>query len=228
MDDDHAPLPPGPPDWLRAAYHGVREELALFLGTVVAVSLHPGSFAARWRDRRQKALNPLAFLGTALAFSSPPALLVSRFVGSPGDGGGTLWDAFLSDQVAPYVQYLLLGVFAHGFLRLLGGTQRLLATVGIALYAGGGPAMVVDLLTLPLDVILGRVAASADTATNVTLRLLVVASIGSANVAFFITFALGLGGLHRVRTWRPVLALSLAYLTLVAVRIAFFKTVARL
>jgi hypothetical protein len=31
------------------------------------------------------------------------------------------------------VQYVLLGVLARGLLRLLGGSQKLLATVGIAL-----------------------------------------------------------------------------------------------
>jgi hypothetical protein len=225
-DENEQSAAAGPPSWLSGAFRSVRDELRLFLATVVAVSLRPAAFAADWRDRRRKALNPLAFLGTALAFSSPPTLMVSHF-GGLQDGGGSLWDAFLSDQVAPYVQYVLLGILAHGFLRLLrGGSQKLLATVGIALYAGGGPAMLVDLLTLPIDVGLARVAASADTLTNVVLQGLAVASIMAANVAFFVTFALGLGGLHRVRPWRPALALSLAYLLLVGVRIAFFKLIA--
>jgi hypothetical protein len=212
----------GPPNWLAGAYHGVRDELRLFLRTVAAVSLRPASFASEWRDRRRTALNPLAFLGTALAFSSPPTLIVGRFAGLEAEGG-TLWDAFLSEQVAPYVQYVLRGVLAHGFLRLLGGSQKLLATVGIALYAGGGPAMAVDLLTLPLDVALGRAAASAGTLSNVILQGMSVASIAAANVVFFVTFVLGLGGLHRLRPWRPALALSLAYLLLMVGRIVFFK-----
>ena len=215
-----------PPDWLSGAYHGVRDELGLFLRTVAAVSLRPAAFAAEWRDRRSKALNPLAFLGTALAFSSPPTLLVSHFAGL-GEEGGSLFAAFLSDQVAPYVQYVLLGVLAHGFLRLLGGSQKLLATVGIALYAGGGPAMAVDLLTLPLDVALARAAQSAGSQTTVIVHGLTVASIAAANVAFFVTFALGLGGLHRVRPWRPVVALSLAYLLLMVGRVAFFELLQR-
>ena len=215
-----------PPSWLAGAYHGVRDELRLYLRTVAAVSLRPATFAAAWRDRRQTALNPLAFLGTALAFSSPPTLIVGRFAGL-GEEGGTLWDAFLSDQVAPYVQYLLLGVLAHGLLRLLGGSQKLLATVGIALYAGGGPAMAADLLTLPLDVALSRAAASAGTTSNVIWQGMSVASIAAANVAFFVTFVMGLGGLHRLRPWRPALALSLAYLLLMVGRIVFFKLLLR-
>jgi hypothetical protein len=36
------------------------------------------------------------------------------------------------------------------------------------------------------------------------------------------------GGLHRVRPWRPALALSLAYLLLVLGRVVFFKLWLRL
>jgi hypothetical protein len=54
-----------------------------------------------------------------------------------------------------------------------------------------------------------------------------VASIAAANVVFFVTFVLGLGGLHRLRPWRPALALSLAYLLLMVGRIVFFKLLLR-
>src|SRR5687767_4484308 len=96
---DLQPLTPaGPPNWLASALHGIRSELRLFLATLVAVSLRPAAFAADWRERRRQPLNPLAFLGTALAFSSPPMLAVAHFAGLQDDEG-TLWDAFLSDQI---------------------------------------------------------------------------------------------------------------------------------
>jgi hypothetical protein len=208
--------------WVTSALAGIRNELRLYLRTALAVSLRPAAFAAEWREGTRDALNPLAFLATALAFSSPPTLAVSHFAGLQ-EQGGSLWDAFLADQVAPYVQYVLLGIFAHGFLRLLGGSQRLLATVAIALFVAGGPAMAIDLLTLPLDVTLGHVAASAESASNFALQVLTVASIAGANLAFFVIFALGLAGLHRLRWWRPALALLAAYLLLMVLRILFFK-----
>jgi hypothetical protein len=216
-----------PPAWLGGVIEGIRHEVQVFLATVAAVSLHPATFAEQWRDCRREAPNPLAFLGTALAVSSPPTLMVSHFARLQEDGG-TLWDAFLSDQVAPYVQYVLLGVLAHGLLRLLGGTQKLRATVAIALYSGGGPAMVVDLFTLPLDVALKSVAASPDSLTNGVLQGLAVASIAAANVAFFVTFAIGLGGLHRLRLLRPALALAVAYFLLAVLRVGFFELLARM
>jgi hypothetical protein len=222
----HPGSPPAPegPSWLVEAFRGIRAELVLFLRTVVAVSVRPEAFAAEWRDRRRKTLNPLAFLGTALALSSPLTLAVAHF-GRLQNEPGTLWDAFLSDQVAPYLQYVLLGIFAHGVLRVLGGKQRLISTVGMALYAGGGPAMVVDLVTSPLDLAIARLARSEDTAQNALLLGLTVASIAAANVVFFVTFARGLAGLHGVRLWRPLLALSAAYVILVLVRLVFFKMV---
>jgi hypothetical protein len=217
----------GAPDWLGAAHRAIREELRLFLSIVLAVSLRPALFARQWRERQRETLNPLAFLGTSLAFSSPPALIVAHFAGLE-QSDGSLWQAFLSDQVAPYLQYVLLGVFAHGVLRLLGGRERLLATVGIALYAGGGPAMVVDLLALPADVALARLVASPESHTGLALQGLTVTSMGAANAAFLITFAGGLAGLHGLRLWRPVVALAFAYLLLVAVRLAFFTVVLRM
>lgn len=210
--------------WFAEALRTVRYDLVMFVRTAVAMTVAPTRFAADWRDQRLRALNPLAFLGTAIAVGSPPALAVSHFAGQTGADGG-LWDAFVADQVAPYVQYFLLGVIAHGLLRVLGGRQRLLGTVGIALFAGGGPAMLIDLLTLPLDLLLGKLAASGDTAAASAITALTTASIVAANLAFFVAFARGLAGLHGVRLWRPVLALALAYVVLLALRIAFFLVV---
>jgi hypothetical protein len=217
----------GTPDWLRAAYQAVHEELSLFLSTVVAVSLRPALFARQWRERQRQALNPLAFLGTSLALSSPPSLIVAHFAGLESPGG-SVWEAFLSDQVAPYLQFVLLGLFAHGALRLLGGREKLLGTIGIALYAGGGPAMVVDLLALPADVVLARVVASPESHTGATLQGLTVISMGAANAAFLVTFAGGLAGLHGLRLWRPIVALAFAYLLLVLLRLGYFTIVLRM
>ena len=215
-----------PARWLADAIAALRLDLVLYARTAVAMSLRPMRFAAAWREGHFRALNPLAFLGTALAVSSPAILAVSHFAGR--DGGAevdSLWDAFLADQIAPYLQFTLLGLMAHGLLRLSGARQPLLLTIAIALYAGGGPAMFIDVLTLPLDLLLANVAASSDTTANVLLTAVSIASIAAANLAFFVSFARGLAGLHALPLWRPVLALVGAYLVLAGLRIVFFKLV---
>jgi hypothetical protein len=219
--DGHAGSTPSATGWLADAAASLRYDVVMFARTAVAMSLAPRRFAAEWREGQRRALNPVAFLGTALAVGSLPTLLVNHFVPRAGDGGP--FAAFFADQVMPYIQYTLLGLMAHGLLHLLGGRQRLLATVGVALFAGGGPAMLVDLATVPLDLMLGQAAASADTAANAVIAVLTTASIAAANLAFFVSFAQGLAGLHGVRLWRPVLALVGAYVVLAGLRIGYFK-----
>jgi hypothetical protein len=207
--------------WLADAWRVIREDLIRYAQTALAMSLRPARFAADWGQGQRRALNPVAFLGTALAVSSPIFLAFGHFTGQ--DERGSLWNAFLADQVAPYIQYAALGLLAHALLRLLGGRQPLLATLAIVLFAAGGPAMIVDLITLPLDPVLARAAASEDTPTNLALTLMSTASIAAANLVFFVTFARGLSGLHAVRIWRPLLALAGAYLVLVAIRYGIFS-----
>jgi hypothetical protein len=207
--------------WLADAWRVIREDLIEYGRTALAVSLRPARFAAEWSQGQRRALNPVAFLGTALAVSSPIFLAFAHFAGQ--DRRSSMWDAFLADQVAPYVQYAVLGLLAHAFLRLAGGgRQPLLATLAIVLFAGGGPALFVDLLTLPIDPVLARAAASEDSPTNLALTLMSTVSIAAANLVFFVTFARGLAGLHGVRTWRPLAALAAAYLALGVVRYALF------
>jgi hypothetical protein len=207
--------------WLTDAIASLRYDVVMFARTAVAMSIAPRRFAADWRDGQRRALNPVAFLGTSLAVSSLPTLIMNHLAPRAGEEG--LFQAFFTDQILPYIQYTLLGLIAHGLLRLMGGRQTLLATVGIALFAGGGPAMLVDVLTLPLDFLLGQTAASADTASNAFITVLTTASIVAANLVFFVSFGQGLAGLHQMRLWRPVLALTGAYVVLAALRIVYFK-----
>jgi hypothetical protein len=218
--DEYAPAPPVQ-RWLADAWRVIRNDLIAYARTTVDVSLRPARFAAEWSQGQRRALNPVAFLGTALAVSSPIFLAFAYLAGQ--DQRGSLWNAFLADQVAPYIQYAGLGLLAHGLLRLLGGRQSLLGTLAIVLFAGGGPAMLADLLTLPFDPILARAAASEDTPVTLALILMSTASVAAANLAFFVTFARGLAGLHGVQTWRPLVALAGAYLLLGVFRYAFFS-----
>jgi hypothetical protein len=208
--------------WFSDAVRVLRNDLHLYARTALAFSLRPARFASEWRDQRRRALNPLAFLGTALALGSPISLIISHFVAG-NDQSSDPWKAFLFDQIGPYAQYAVLGLLAHGFLRLLGGRSPLLATMGIVLFAGGGPALIVDLATQPLDIVLGRAAASEDTTATLWLAALTITSIAAANLAFFVSFARGLAGLHGVGTWRPFLALSAAYLVIVGLRYGFYR-----
>jgi hypothetical protein len=215
-----APAPPVQ-RWLADAWRVIRDDLIQYARTAVAVSLRPARFAAEWSQGQRRALNPVAFLGTALAVSTPIFLAFAHLAGQ--DQRGSLWNAFLADQVAPYLQYAGLGLLAHGLLRLLGGRQPLLGTLAIVLFAGGGPAMLVDLLTLPFDPVLARAAASEDSPITLALILMSTASIAAANLAFFVTFARGLAGLHAVQTWRPLVALAGAYVLLGVLRYGFFS-----
>jgi hypothetical protein len=207
--------------WLSDATASLRYDIVMFARTALAMSIAPRRFAADWRDGQRRALNPVAFLGTALAAGSLPTLIMNHLVPRAGDEG--LFQAFFIDQILPYIQYTLLGLIAHGLLRLMGGRQTLLPTVGIALFAGGGPALLVDVLTMPLDAVLGQTAASADSASNAFITAVTTASIVAANLAFFVSFGQGLAGLHQMRLWRPMLALSGAYVVLAVLRIVYFK-----
>jgi hypothetical protein len=209
--------------WLREAVHNVLLELALFFRTAAAITFRPRRFAAEWGAGEVQGLNPLAFLATSLAITGP-ILILSERLPSQAEAN-PLWRDLVS-PLGPYAQFLVLGLLCHAFLRLLGGRRGLLATVGISLYAGGGPAAAVDLVTLPLQLLVDKAASDPDTLFAPFLQGLGLVSVTAANVAFVVTFALGVAGMHGVRLWRPALALMGSYLLLVALRVGIFTLLA--
>src|SRR5262249_37506752 len=52
--------------------------------------------------------------------------------------------------VTPFVYYVALGALQHGVLRLFGSQRRLSDSCAMALYAGGGPALIAHILILTI------------------------------------------------------------------------------
>ena len=63
------------PNWIVDGIRHVRDELVLFGSTAAAVTLHPARFAEAWANGTRRALNPLAFLATAVGFTWPMKVL---------------------------------------------------------------------------------------------------------------------------------------------------------
>jgi hypothetical protein len=141
MSDPAPALPPpdpaGPP-WLKDAIAVASDEARRFAGTALGFMRRPGRFSAAWLAGRQRALNPLGFVATALGISSAAALLVQR------DDGGRVLGA-LTAAVLPYCYYAAVGIVCHPILRLGGSIRRLRASIAVALFAGGGPGLLVTL-----------------------------------------------------------------------------------
>jgi hypothetical protein len=129
----------GGPDWVREAAAAVRGESVRFVRTAVYFSVHPRRFATAWYDGTTEALNPVGFLSTSLAISTAVVTVSAWLLDRKDDGG--FWSN-LGDATLPYIYYVLLGILSHVVLRLCGSTRPLRASVAIALFAGGGPGLV--------------------------------------------------------------------------------------
>ncbi|MDB4968161.1 MAG: hypothetical protein JWN44_3850 [Myxococcales bacterium] len=135
------PVPPAPPEgpaWIRDTIALAREEAQRFGMTAVGFMRRPGGFSADWLAGRQRALNPLAFVASALAISSGVGMLLRG-----GDSAGVLTS--ISAALVPYLYYAAVGILCHPLLRAAGSTRRLSASIAVALFAGGGPGLVAAL-----------------------------------------------------------------------------------
>jgi len=134
------------PDWVRDGLRQFADEVRLFLRTALDFTLHPARFAREWASGTRHALNPLGFLATALAVSGAARVLFAHVMHQSDDAGGP-WRAALG-AVTPFAYYLALGMVQHGVLRLFGSRRRLRDSCGMALYAGGGPALFSQLMIM--------------------------------------------------------------------------------
>jgi hypothetical protein len=208
---------PGSPDWIAEAIRNARAELVLFVRTAVACSLHPGRFAAEWSAGKLHALNPLAFLATSAAALSAARLVLATLFKLPSADEGLL--AQIADALGPYAHYAALGLVAHLVFRLSGSRAPLRESLGVALFAGGGPAAMSELLLRIIGAILasragGTTTLSPDGAWQTTL--IVTASISFSVFSF--AFCSGMAAIHRVggamgRTVRVTSAILAAYLS---------------
>jgi hypothetical protein len=208
----HAPSPSPEPNWIKEALAKLREELTLFLRTVASFALRPRAAAAAWRAGSLQLLNPLGFLATSASITVPILHVLDRWAGEKDVAslGGEL-----AETLAPFVHYIVLGVLAHVVLRLAGSREPLRNSVAVALYAGGGPGAAVNLVVAIAAGLLMKSRGTGnffDATLPTSVRVMGFASVVAVFVAVFGSFAAGLAGLHRVRVWRSVLALLLAYL----------------
>lgn len=210
----------GAPDWVKDGVEKTREELALFFATAIGITLRPATFAREWSEGRRRALNPLGFLATSIAIVGPAKHVGQLLMGVAEPGGlrNELWQA-----AVPYFEYVVLGVIAHFVLRAFGSRAALRSTVGVCLYAGGGPSAAVTLLVLPVGVAAKRllpgnldtvVDASQLTRSELWLASLAgVVSLGAFAV-YVAVFARALSGVHGKRWYASLTALAVGGLAM--------------
>jgi hypothetical protein len=206
-------------NWVVLGLRHAAGELALFFRTAARITTHPRALAEAWARGEFRAFNPLVFLATAAGVTGAFSLVVDRLTNqAPSSSMADL----VIRTVEPYVTYLLLGLLCHVFLRVLGARRPWYLTLGISLFAGGGPAAAADLLADAIRLVLGRVV--PDLGSSVVDAVSAV-SILAANGVFLVVFTLGLSAIHRLRLPRIVLALLLAQLTLSVARVFLFEYV---
>jgi hypothetical protein len=207
--------PPGGPDWVRETIAVTRDEIRRFAATAAGVCLQPRRFGAAWIDGTRRALNPLGFVATALGVSGAALAIVFAVIPNALDQGLL---AQVAVAVLPYVYYALIGALAHPVLRLFGARRPLRATIGMTLFAGGGPGL---LLTVSfIAIALGRVAAYGgfdavhgfSQGLPVAALVAIAISINVLYLYFVATLALGLAGAHGVGRIRAAGAVAVALL----------------
>ena len=125
---------------------------------------------------------------------------------------------------APFLHYALLGLGCHLVLRLFGSQRHLRDSVALALFAGAGPAALVNLLIDAFGALLylqaGRpplLRGGLFATLHGPLRDLLVRFSAAGFVTFLVTFGLALAALHQRKA-----ATALALLvTLVAAGVLF-------
>ena len=215
-----------PRNWLVDGFHHVAEQFALLFATAARFTRHPRQFSIDWAEGRFRAFNPLAFFATAAGVTGTLGVLVER--ATAGEGARAVSTmGFVLQEVEPYASYFLLGLLCHLCLVPLVGRGRRPwhTTLGISLFAGGGPAAAADILVFGLQVGLKIGSDDSEAVASAAVDYLAAGSILLANGVFLVAFAAGLAGVHRVRLWRILVALVAALALLSAIRVALFKLV---
>jgi hypothetical protein len=208
-------------NWLVDGFRHVGRELALFFLTAARITRHPHQFAVAWASGEFRAFNPLAFFATAVGVTGTLGVFVERIV---REAESVSLTSFVVHEIDPYLSCFLLGLLCHACLKPLGARRPWYLTLGISLFAGGGPAAVADVLTSGLK--LGAWAASeSDSIAATAVDSVAAGSILLAEGVFLVAFALGLAGIHRLRLWRIVVALVMAEALVSVIRVLLFKFV---
>jgi hypothetical protein len=200
------------PDWVREAVRAVRNESVRFVVTALACTRHPYRFATAWVRGETEALNPIGYLSTALAITAAVKAVTTAILPLGDDNG--FWSN-VSTATLPYAYYVLLGILCHAALRATGTTRALRASMGIALYVGGGPGLLLHLLSyLDLWLYVG-VTGTTHLENNFqgapwwSLPLLMLPTLVVAGY-FWAALAIGLRGVHATSRLRGSIALLVA------------------
>ena len=207
------PRPPLPsatdaPDWVRETVRVTRDEIRRFVATAVGFMLRPARFGAAWAAGEGDALNPLGFVATALAITGAVAAVLD-----PGDDGGRL-ALLVGHAILPYAYYAALGALCHPVLRAFGSTRPLRASVAVGLYAGGGPGLLLLLVSAACQVLRahlfglhdGPILRGAPLWGEIAFGVLV----GGATLWFFVALVGGQRGVHAIGHGRAGLAVLFA------------------
>jgi hypothetical protein len=201
------------PDWLREAVVAVRDESVRFLVTVLQCTRHPRRFAAAWFAGETPALNPIGYVSTALAISTAVRSVTLALLPLSDDGDG-FWSN-VGAATLPYAYYALLGVLCHVVLRQRKTARPLRASMGIALYVGGGPGLLLS-LTWYLDVwlyfALTRMTPGRNGFTGAPgwAQAILGGLVLGASAHFLMTLAGAFRGLHAVSRVRAIVAIVVA------------------
>lgn len=203
------PAPGESPNWIREALANAVAELRLFFSTARDFTLHPIRFGAAFTEGRQRAMNPLAFLATSAALLGGLRLLLKTATGAPDENLSLPVQAV--DALAPYLHYAALGCVAHAVFRLTGSMRPLRDSLAMALFAGGGPAALAEVLTALTSAAFDLSRVPADKPSAVWQVLLIATPMLTFSV-FSAGLASSLAASHRARQWwRTQLAILVSY-----------------
>jgi hypothetical protein len=209
-------------NWLLDGFRHVVASFLLFFRTAARITRHPRQFALDWSRGSFRVFNPLAFFATSAGVTGTLGVIVEHLTHEAGSVSTT---DFVVHELEPYLQYFLLGLLCHAFLKPLGARRPWYLTLGISLFAGGGPAALADVLAYGLRLALALGLGEAQAVGASVVDTVAAGSILVANGVFLLVLALGLAGIHRIRLWRIVLALAAAELALSGLRVLLFKFV---
>jgi hypothetical protein len=205
-----------PRDWVRDALERSWEEVRSFVATGVAFTWRPARFACDWVEGRQRALNPLGMLATGAGVSSAARALLDLALGRSAGAQGLL--EAVRDGVAPFAHYAVLGTLCHFLLvTATRSGRRLTDSLGLSLFAGGGPGVASTLLVYVVGLALWLGSGRVDVVHNGLLgslpptparTLLWISYFGYA--VFLVTLLFSLSALHRAPVWLGALALAAA------------------
>lgn len=186
--------------WLGDSVRTALAEARLYLRTVAAVSTRPARFAAAWLRGEAGALNPLGYFATSVSLIALVTALAVRVLNLNAGNGSLVGE--LLDAAGPYLHYTALGLITHGLLRLGGSPRRLLGSLAISLYVGGGPATLVTILNLVIFGVAKLGLRQTELTGQTLLRpapLTLAALAYASRLYMFVVFIRALAGLHALK-----------------------------